>query len=377
MALVAVTLRGLCLAQMVVALPKGLTDSTRPAVFTVTWLAAAGVSGWLIVDALRLRTLMQGAWRIPDLALGLGAMPLLAWALPDAERVGSWSAWTGAYSVSVVTIAAAWLGIRTAVGYAAVVTAAYLGVASTGRAGVDDSVLADALSFLGFACISALFARYFRSLASQADAAKAAEVAAIRELELERYRITVHDATGVLRLLGDERTPPEVRPALQRQALTEATRLRTYLSDGVGSTYARSPGRATIATVLDEALSGFSDLPLDISVDLGAHVRLPEEHALALGRAVTTVLHNVRRHAQAESVIVHADSDDTGWEVLVRDDGVGFDAASEPLGFGLAVQVIQSLAVHGIHTTIEAEPGAGACVTMRGRITGQNSQEAP
>ena len=111
---------------------------------------------------------------------------------------------------------------------------------------------------------------------------------------------TVHDATGILRLLADDATPAEVRPALQRQAAAEANRLRNYLRDGPVA-----GAGETLGEILDEALVGFSDLALEVSTELGAHVRLPDDRALALGRAVATVLHNVRRHAQARTCLLY------------------------------------------------------------------------
>src|SRR5690606_39069358 len=149
---------------------------------------------------------------------------------------------------------------------------------------------------------------------------------------LERYQLTVHDASSILRLLSDEDTPAEVLPGLRRQADREAQRLRNYL--GADSHPVDSSVR-TVGAMLAVALEGFEDLPLEPAVALGAHVELDEAVWSAVGRAVTTVLHNVRIHAQAHQVVVHADTDGSTWEVVVSDDGIGFDQENQPLGFGL------------------------------------------
>jgi len=55
----------------------------------------------------------------------------------------------------------------------------------------------------------------------------------------------------------------------------------------------------------------------------------------ALVEALATLLHNVRRYALAQEVVVHVERDEVSWELVVRDDGVGFDPAQTSLGYGL------------------------------------------
>ena len=68
-------------------------------------------------------------------------------------------------------------------------------------------------------------------------------------------------------------------------------------------------------------------------------------------------------------MVVHADTDGRTWEVVVSDDGVGFDQESQPLGFGLSTQVRDALAVHGVSAEIVSSPGRGTSVTIVGPVT--------
>lgn len=128
--------------------------------------------------------------------------------------------------------------------------------------------------------------------------------------------------------------------------------------------------------MLATALEGFDDLPLEFAIELGAQVELDADVWAVTGRAVTTVLHNVRLHAGARQVVVHADTDGSSWEVVVSDDGVGFDQESQPLGFGLDTQVRQALGALGVAARIQSLPGMGTSVTIVGPVTLGAAHEA-
>ncbi len=362
--LASVALRLGAVVVAVVGVPRGLSVADQPQLYLVTTLVALIVSGWLVTCAVRRRDMRRGRWQGADLLVGALALPALAGALPAHELVGTQAGWAPGYALNVACLAGAYLPRLAALLYAVLVASLTFVVGLRSPAHLD-TLLANSLVPIVFAVVAAIFAGHFRGLGERADTARAAEVRATRALELERYRLTVHDATGILRQLADDATPAEVRPALRRQAAAEANRLRNYLRDGSGAQAA--PG--TIGEVLDEALAGFTDLPLEVSTDLGGGVALPPEQAMALGRAVATVLHNVRRHAEAATVYVHADARDQEWEVVVRDDGSGFDPAEQPLGFGLQVQVLQALTEAGMTAAIDSAPGEGTAVTIRGRLS--------
>ena len=113
-------------------------------------------------------------------------------------------------------------------------------------------------------------------------------------------------------------------------------------------------------------MEGFLDLPLVLSIDLGKNALLSEDDSLVLERAVVTALHNVRRHAHASQVLIHADEIGDRWELTIRDDGVGFDADA-PRGFGLTTQVFQACHERGIDVALDTAPGMGTGLTFSGR----------
>jgi signal transduction histidine kinase len=186
-------------------------------------------------------------------------------------------------------------------------------------------------------------------------------------LELQRYQLTVHDASSVLRLLSDTETPAAALPSLRRQGHREANRLRRYLRGR--TSHSVDSAERTLGGMLSTAMAGFDDLPLEPAIDLGAQVVLAERVWTATARAVATVLHNVRLHADASQVVVHADTDGRSWEVVVSDDGIGFDQSTQALGFGLGTQVQRTLEELGISVTIASAPGRGTSVTIVGPVT--------
>ncbi len=73
---------------------------------------------------------------------------------------------------------------------------------------------------------------------------------------------------------------------------------------------------------------------------------------------------NVRQHAQAREVVIHAETEGNSWEVCVRDDGIGFDPNTRPEGFGLSQQVYAAIASIGGQVEIESAPGEGTFVRL-------------
>ncbi len=367
-ALVAPAMRAIVVLQILVSLVSGVRLSSQPGVYAALTAMCVLVSCVLIVQCLATGSVRPGIWHYPDLAMAWIAIPAMPLLLPASLVVGHWESWAAGYAINVAALAAAWL--RPTV---ASVHALFLGVwfFAWMWSGDDTSLwqtnLNNALTIPGYAVVVALLVHYLRALAADADQSREDAITATRALELQRYQLTVHDATSILRLLSDVDTPAEVLPGLRVQADREARRLRNYL----GAQAQQPAGRRTVGTMLDAALEGFDDLPLEPAVELGAHVELDEEVWQATRGAVTTVLHNVRIHADAQQVVVHADTDGRTWEVVVADDGAGYDQASQPLGFGLSTQVRDALAAHGVSAEIRSAPGRGTTVTIVGFVRRQ------
>ncbi|WP_370615506.1 hypothetical protein [Mumia sp. Pv 4-285] len=366
-ALVASAMRGVVLLQIVVSAASGVRLSHHPGAYAALTGAVVVVSVALIGQSLLTGSVRAGAWHVPDIALAWVAIPAMNLLLPASHVVGTWESWAPGYAINVAALAATWLRPAVAVVHATALGAWLIAWTSAADVASWETSLNNALTIPGYAIVVALLVYYLRALSAAADQSRDDAISATRALELQRYQLTVHDASSILRLLSDEETPAEVLPGLRLQAVREARRLRTYL----GSQAQRSPdgSQRTIGAMLSAALEGFDDLPLELAVELGSHVELSEEVWEATCGAVTTVLHNVRLHAAAHQVVVHADTDGTTWEVVVSDDGIGFDQGSQPLGFGLDTQVREALAGHGISAEIRSSPGRGTSVTIVGPVT--------
>jgi signal transduction histidine kinase len=89
--------------------------------------------------------------------------------------------------------------------------------------------------------------------------------------------------------------------------------------------------------------------------------RLDPELETAVYRLVQESLTNVAKHADAEGVTLRVTAGDGRLDVLISDDGQGFDPAAERSGFGLA-GMRERVELTGGALQIESEPGAGTRV---------------
>jgi NarL family two-component system sensor histidine kinase YdfH len=93
---------------------------------------------------------------------------------------------------------------------------------------------------------------------------------------------------------------------------------------------------------------------------------VPSEMAQDVLRIVQESLSNVARHAHASHVLVRLAKSSAGFQVLVQDDGVGFDLAKaleQPGRFGLAGMQERSMRLGG-ELRVESAPGKGTKVVL-------------
>ncbi|MGL5819045.1 MAG: sensor histidine kinase [Phycicoccus sp.] len=369
---------GVCLAavrvgflvQMVPALPTGSQLSPRPALFTTLWVVAVVV--FLAMAAfcvLRRRPLGPMASTV-DVALCAALLLAGGMAVPDDHLVGSWVGWFPAYAIVVVVALGTLREVRLWAGCLIAIVVSY-GVYVLPVLGDTTwtTALSNALTYVVLGVILKFGFRFIRQIARQADDATV-EVARLTRLEEERRgRLVVHDAATVMRLLADPQLPPEARRHVQGQAVAEYRRMREYLTgDGGHRPSTRDGSQRDLADVVRAAASGFDDLAPVLTLDLVEHVQLPPAAAGTLEGALTTVLHNVRRHAGATAVVIHADTDDAmdSWALTVHDDGCGFDPTTTRPGFGLTEQVDRELARRGMTARVTSSPGLGTTVSVSG-----------
>lgn len=362
--------------QMIPSLPQGVRTSPEPHLYVATWLVAAVVASGVAVTAALRRPAWPAVGIAADMGLAIAFLVCGAFTVPVDERVGSWVGWAPGYALSVVLSHA---GLRRAAWYASVgsITAAYLFFVADAATAVNRSTLiGNALSLLVLGAVARIVVRYIRQVAADADAARAQVAELARREEEHRAQLTMHNATTIMQLLSDPTVPAATRVQLCEQAVVEVRRMRAYLR---GTSPVRPAARADSADrtgdvplceVLRSAMAGFEDLGLEPALDLADGVAVPEEAGEAVRGAVAGVLHNVRRHAHATMVVVHADAEPDGgrWIVTIRDDGVGFDTEATALGTGLRQQVLAELERHALTARIESTPGLGTQVTIEGKL---------
>ncbi|MCL2554277.1 MAG: ATP-binding protein [Actinomycetia bacterium] len=362
--------------QMLPSLPRGMKVSQEPQLYLVLWLLAAANAAGVVTVALVRRRGLAPAGVVVDVAFCAAFLVLGTLAVPVQDRIGSWVGWAPGYSLAVVVGVA---GLRTAAWCAAVgtVSAAYVFFVADAATIVNRStIVGNTLTLLVLGGVARIVVRYIRRVAADADEARAQVAELARREEKQRAQLTMHDATTIMQLLTDPTLPADTRAQLCEQAAVEVRRMRAYLRGGPDTP--RPPaaggsgdsGDVMLRDVLESGMSGFADLGLEPALDLADGVTVDAEAGEAVRGAVAGVLHNVRRHARATMVIVHADAErDSGrWVVTIRDDGVGFDVATTALGTGLRRQVLAELERHSLTATIASTPGLGTQITMEGKL---------
>jgi hypothetical protein len=368
--------------QMIPALPTGLALSPRPHLYAVLWVTGAVAAGGVAaVCTFLIRRPLGPRAAAADVALAVVFLVLGVAAVPAEDRVGSWVGWAPGYTLAVVLSLG---GLRIAAWLSAVgaLTAAYLFfVVDSATAGNRTTIASDTLSLLVFGAVARVVLRYVTKLAADADEARA-RVAELARLEEEhRARLTMHDAVTIMQLLADATVPPATRDQLREQANAEVRRMRAYLGGpgaGRAGTMEVADDRVLLCDVLRTAMTGFADLGLEPALDLAEGVTVGIAEGEAVRGAVAGALHNVRSHARASMVVVHADADANAnagavagrWIVTIRDDGVGFDPASVRLGTGLRRQVLAETRRHGLAARIASTPGLGTRIEIEGESWG-------
>ena len=361
--LILVLFRLATLCQADVGAVFGWEDVRFPVVYVLLTLAVNVFSFALMYFIWRSQKARSIWWSAADVVVSASALIIQAHLIAPEWMVGSWIGW----APGLVTCTSATLGVLVpslawvTFGSAFLMVTYLVTLTTIGHSPVP-TVGINGVMYVGFTLLLYVLSRYWRALAQRSDADRAAAVAATKAAELDRYRLLVHDPATVLRMLGNPDTPAQLLPALREQALAEASRMRAYLDDRPETS--TTPETTTLECATQAALSSFPDLPIESSTLLARDVQLDEADALAIQRALTTLLHNVRLHARASQVVVHADAFDGQWELSVSDDGIGFALTESGLGYGLGEQVVESMRRIGAHVDISSAPGEGTRVVI-------------
>lgn len=199
--------------------------------------------------------------------------------------------------------------------------------------------------------------------------------------EEERRRIAreLHDGTGQaltslllqLRALQQARSLDKVHSDLDllRKSVADAVEDLRRLSRGLHPTVLDDFGLVPALRRLAEDAGSTGKMRVDLSAYGLEKLRLPKTVEVAVYRTVQEALHNVVKHAAARSVQVSIHKEDGDLQVLVVDDGAGFDVdqalrrASEENRLGL-MGIQQRLHLLGGWADIISRPGAGTTVCL-------------
>ncbi len=185
-----------------------------------------------------------------------------------------------------------------------------------------------------------------------------ADAVTIRDQEDSQRPVVRESAEAIVEVAGRIKTM--VRSMLQR--------LRPATLDRLG-----------LKPALRELVGGFRHRYPQTNCELQVDEQLPdpgEELSITLYRVVQECLTNIARHAHAASVKIElrylADADSI--ELKVSDDGCGFNAHSQPRGFGLQGMRERVLALGGFYK-LDSQLGQGTRVQVRlpAQIVGESS----
>jgi two-component system nitrate/nitrite sensor histidine kinase NarX len=166
-------------------------------------------------------------------------------------------------------------------------------------------------------------------------------------------RLWDRDQTEARRSLEDLRR-------LTRGAMAE---MRALLAELRPSTLTDSD-LGDLLRLLGNAFSGRTNIPVILTVI--DELILPTEIQIAFYRMCQEALNNAAKHAKASQVEIGLKQDETMIELIVRDDGLGFDFKQpRPAGhYGLSMMRERAEAI-GALLTITSQPGHGTELTLR------------
>jgi PAS domain S-box-containing protein len=121
---------------------------------------------------------------------------------------------------------------------------------------------------------------------------------------------------------------------------------------------------------LVNAFSGRTRVPVTFTQE--GQATLPPQVKETFYRVVQEALNNIAKHANASQVELLLALQPARAEVIVRDDGDGFDLATlAPENLGLAIMRERAAAI-GARLTVESQPGAGTRVAMVWEVKGDS-----
>lgn len=126
--------------------------------------------------------------------------------------------------------------------------------------------------------------------------------------------------------------------------------------------------------LLANAFTGRTNVPVKVTVE-GQGI-LPADAQVAIYRVCQEALNNIAKHAAASTVEIYLKHEDTGIEVMIRDDGRGFDPEQSTTGhYGLDMMRERAEAVSAV-LAITSQPGHGTEVTIQWKQSGSQGEQS-
>lgn len=197
-------------------------------------------------------------------------------------------------------------------------------------------------------------------------AAYRAGCAAERARLLRSLHDTALQSLETMALAGDadRLTPAEALTQLRGTARRQAALLRRSLSDLNGAEPAAGQPRSLVEA-LSEVIDEVPDDGPHVELVAGAELPQPTQWRLVCLRDATReALGNVVKHAAARRVIVRVAATRDGVEVVIRDDGRGFDPGHTTPGFGTRQSITARVREAGGEAAIGSRPGHGTRVRL-------------
>lgn len=207
-----------------------------------------------------------------------------------------------------------------------------------------------------------------------------AEVMMVEERERHKIATALHDSIGqILAFLKIELGDLQSSELSHKESVSIIRHLREQVDQAIKQTrmltFEMSPPELHtlgLGSALEELAHQFSEeRSLACSIDIrGGSYLLSDQVKILLYRSVRELLINAAKHARAESVRIVVHQVDDNIEIILEDDGIGFDTSrldrvkqAESPGFGL-FSIRERLKQMGGKLQINSEKGRGTIITL-------------
>jgi signal transduction histidine kinase len=355
------------LAQMapsLLAAMPALSRADHPWLTGASWILATVMLVAIAAITLVTRRPPGVTYAVLDVAVAVALLIVGLWTVPVELRTGTWVGFQLGYALCVSCGLSAvrsrwlWMFLLASLAVAEVV---YIAPTVDGWADLTGA-LSTCLTLLVLGPLAWFGCQTIVRIGTEADEARRYAAEAAKAEEERRARLAIHNGTAMMRLLV-ETDSAGGNGALRSQAEVELNRMRAYLSGQTPSPVSEATNLAAVVTAVG---AEFDDLPITVVADLAQDVALRRALADDLAAALRSLLLNVRQHARAGRVVLHAaeDEDGIGWEVTLHDDGIGFDTSATDYGVGLREVVVEQLARSGVDVQINSIRDLGTTVTL-------------